>query len=119
MSDTKVLTILLTRGPYVSEAADMALKTALKARRMGYEVNLFLYLDGTWNSHITGEKDYSNPGEWLRSVVKRGINVTACERCYGARDLNEDNTVEGVRIAGSYSFMEMLKNSDKVLTFGG
>lgn len=115
----KTLTIMLIKGPYVSEAADMALKTALAARRKGHEVNLFIYLDGAWNAHITGEKDYNNPGEWIRSAIKRGVKVRACERCSGARDLTPDNIIDGIEISGSYSFMEMIKDSDRVLSFGG
>jgi tRNA 2-thiouridine synthesizing protein D len=117
--DKKTLTILLTKGPYTSEAADLAMKTALAAKRKGYDVNLFIYLDGAWNTHITEEKDYNNPGEWLRSVVKRGINIGVCERCSEARDLRKDNMVEGVPITGSYFLIDMLSKSDKVLTFGG
>jgi tRNA 2-thiouridine synthesizing protein D len=117
--EKKVLTILLTKGPYTSEASDLALKTALAAKRMGYEVNVFIYLDGAWNTHITDEKDFNNPGEWLRSVVKRGINIGVCERCSGARDLKEENMVDGVPITGSYYFIDMLMKSDKVMTFGG
>jgi tRNA 2-thiouridine synthesizing protein D len=117
--DQKVLTILLTKGPYTSEAADMALKTALAARRKGYKVNLFIYLDGAWNTHITSEKDYNNPGEWLRSVVKRGVNIGVCERCSEARDLNEGNMVDGIPITGSFWFMDKVNRSDRVLTFGG
>lgn len=119
MTGKKTLTIMLTRGPYVSEAADMALKTALAARRKGYRVNLFLYLDGVWSSHIVGEKEYNNPGEWIRSAVARGIPVTCCERCTGARDLTEQNIIDGVRITGSYPFMDLLMESDRVLSFGG
>ena len=115
----KTLTIILTRGPYISEAADMALKTALAARRKGYRVNLFLYLDGTWTSHVTKEKTYNNPGEWLRSAISRGVEVTACERCSEARDLEEGAIVEGVRILGTYHMIDLIKASDRVLTFGG
>ena len=117
--EPKVLTILLTKGPYTSEAADMALKTALAARRKGYEVNLFIYLDGAWNTHIKSEKDYNNPGEWLRSAVKRGVNIGVCERCTEARDITEENMVEGIPITGSFWFMDKVNRSDKVLTFGG
>ena len=115
----KTLTIVLTKGPYTSEAADMALKTALAARRKGYKVNLFLYLDGTWVSHVTKEKSYSNPGEWLRSAISRGVDVSACERCSEARDLEEGAIVEGVKILGTYHMIDLIKASDRVLTFGG
>ena len=119
MTDTKTLTILLTKGPYVSEAADMAMKTALAAKRAKYDVNLFMYLDGVWVTHITTEKEFSNPSEWLRSVIKRDVDVASCQRCSDARDIHEDRIVEGVQIAGSFRFLDMVKNSDKVITFGG
>ncbi len=116
---SKVLTILLTKGPYVSEAADIAFKTALKAKRMGYKVNVFLYLDGTWNTHLTGDKNFNNPGDWLKRVIRKGIDVKACERCSSARDLIEENIIEGVKISGSSKLIDFLIESDKVLTFGG
>jgi tRNA 2-thiouridine synthesizing protein D len=116
---SKVLTILLIKGPYVSEAADIAFKTALKAKRMGYKVNVFLYLDGTWNSHLTGDKNFNNPGDWLKRVVRKEIDVKACERCSNARDLIEEDIIKGVNISGSSKLIDFLMESDRVLTFGG
>jgi tRNA 2-thiouridine synthesizing protein D len=115
----KVLTILLIKGPYVSESADIAFKTALKAKRMGYKVNVFLYLDGTWNSHLTGDKNFNNPGDWLKRDIRKEIDVKACERCSNARDLNEENIINGIEISGSSKLIDFLIESDKVLTFGG
>ena len=119
MSKKKTLTILLTKGPYVSESADMAIQTALKAKKMGYNVNIFIYLDGVWNAHIKEEKGFNNPGEWIKWAIKKGINVSACERCSKARDLDQSDILDGIKISGSYKFIDMLKESDKVLTFGG
>jgi tRNA 2-thiouridine synthesizing protein D len=116
---SKVLTILLIKGPYVSEAADIAFKTALKAKRMGYKVNVFLYLDGTWNTHLTGDKNFNNPGDWLKRLIRKGIDVKACERCSSARDLVDANIIKGVEISGSSKLIDFLMESDKVLTFGG
>jgi sulfur relay (sulfurtransferase) complex TusBCD TusD component (DsrE family) len=116
---SKILTILLMKGPYVSEAADMAFKTALKAKKMGYIVNVFLYLDGTWNTNLTVDKNYNNPGIWLKRVIRKGIKVKACQRCSDARDLVEKNIIKGVQIEGSSKLIDFLMESDKVLTFGG
>ena len=116
---SKVLTILLIKGPYVSEAADVAFKTALKAKRMGYQVNVFLYLDGTWNTHLTGDKNFNNPGDWLKRVIRKKIDVKACERCSSARDLVSCNIINGVEISGSSKLIDFLMESDKVLSFGG
>ena len=115
----KVLTILLIKGPYVSEAADIAFKTAIKAKRKGYKVNIFLYLDGTWNTHLTGDKNFNNPGDWLKRVIRKKIEVKACERCSSARDLVKDKIIDGVEISGSSKLIDFLMESDKVLTFGG
>jgi tRNA 2-thiouridine synthesizing protein D len=119
MTQQKTLTILLTQGPYVTEVSDIAIKTALAAKKKGYMVHLFLYLDGTWNSHIKGEKSYNNLGAWIRRALRKGINVTACERCSKARDLTENGIIEGVKITGLYNFIDLVGKSDKVLTFGG
>lgn len=119
LTNSKVLTILLIKGPYVSEAADIAFKTALKAKRMGYKVNVFLYLDGTWNTNLKGDKNYNNPGDWLKRVIRKEIDVKACERCSNARDLIEGDIIKGVQIAGSSKLIDFLMESDKVLTFGG
>ena len=116
---SKVLTILLIKGPYVSEAADMSFKTALKAKRMGYKVNVFLYLDGVWNSHLLRDKDFNNAGDWIKRVIRKGIEVKSCERCSKARDIFQENIIEGIQISGSSKLIDFLMESDKVLTFGG
>lgn len=115
----KTLTIILTRGPFISDHSDIAVNTALRARQMGYKVNLFLYLDGTWVAHIKRDKPYSNVGEWLRWCIKKGVNVAACERCSEARDLVPGDIIPGVEIGGVYRLLDMLKESDRVLTFMG
>ena len=118
-NESKVLTIVLTKSPYTSESADIALKTALKAKRKGYQVNVFLFLDGTWVSHLTSDKSFNNPGDWLKRIIRKGINVKMCERCSDARDLTEENTIEGAEISGSYRLIDLILNSDKVITCGG
>lgn len=115
----RTLTIILTRGPYISDYADIAINTALEARRMGYRVNLFLYLDGVWAGHIKEEKEFNNPGEWLRWCIRKGVNVAACHRCSEARELDEDDMIEGIEIEGIYRLLKMLDESDRVLTFMG
>lgn len=116
---SKVLTILITKGAYISESADIGLRTALKANRLGYTVNVFLYLDGVWISHLIGDKNFNNSGDWLKRVIRKGINVNMCERCSKARDLVEGDIINGAKITGTYTLIELLKESDKVLTFGG
>jgi sulfur relay (sulfurtransferase) complex TusBCD TusD component (DsrE family) len=116
---SKTLTILLNRGPFVSEYADIALRVALKAREKGYNVNLYLYVDGVWAPHIKADKPYSNVGEKLREALKAGVQVKICNRCAEARDVVAGDVIEGIPLVGLFDFTEWMRHSDKVLTFTG
>lgn len=115
----KTLTILLNRGPFVSEYADLAAKLALKAREKGHEVNLYCYVDGVWAPHVKGEKPYENVGRLLREALDRGVNVKICARCADARDVSPEDTIQGIPQVGLFDFIEWMKESDKVVTFTG
>ena len=71
----KTLSILLLRGPYVSEYAEIAAKLALTARKKGYKTNMFLYLDAAWLQHIKEFKEFSNPGDWLKRAMRKGVSI--------------------------------------------
>jgi len=114
---TKTLTILLHRGPFESEYADLAVNFALKVREKGYNVNLWLYGDGVWTPHVKKQKDYPNVGANLRKALKEGVNVKMCARCTEARDVEKDDIIEGIPLVGLFDFTDWLENSDKVLTF--
>lgn len=119
-TSTKTLTIVLNRGPFISEYADMAVELAMKAKKKGYNVNLYLYLDGVWVPHVKKDKDFSNVGDRLRWALKAGVNVKSCARCADeARDITEVDMIEGVPLVGIYSLIDWLKDSDKVVTFTG
>jgi sulfur relay (sulfurtransferase) complex TusBCD TusD component (DsrE family) len=113
---TKTLTILLNRGPYESEYADLAVNFALKAKEKGHNVNLYLYCDGVWAPHVKAQKDYPNVGESLRQALKVGVNVKLCARCAEARDVVTDDIIEGIPHVGLFDFTDWLTESDKVLT---
>ncbi len=116
----KTLTIVLNRGPFISEYADMAVALARSAKKKGYNVNLYLYLDAVWVAHIKRDKNFSNVGDRLRWAIKRGVNVRSCARCADeARDVTEADMIEGVPLVGIYTLIDWLRDSDKVVTFTG
>ena len=115
----KSLTVLLNRGPFVSEYADMALDLVLKAKEKGYDVNLYLYVDGVWAPHVKLKKDYANVGAKLRKALEIGVNVKSCARCAEARDALEEDIIEGIPLVGLFDFIDWLKESDKAITFTG
>ncbi len=119
-TSAKTLTIVLNRGPFISEYADIAVELAIAAKKKGHNVNLYLYLDGVWVPHVKKDKDFSNVGERLRWALKKGVNVKSCSRCADeARDITEDDMIEDIPLVGIYSLIDWLKESDKVVTFTG
>ncbi|MFQ6137026.1 MAG: DsrE/DsrF/TusD sulfur relay family protein [Candidatus Hydrothermarchaeales archaeon] len=113
----KTLTILLNRGPYESEYADLAVNFALKAKEKGHNVNLYLYCDGVWVPHVKEPKSFPNVGERLRQALKRGVNVKICARCAEAREVIKGDIIEGIPLVGLFDFIDWLKESNKVITF--
>jgi tRNA 2-thiouridine synthesizing protein D len=102
---TKTLTILLNRGPYESEYADLALNFALKAKEKGHNVNIYLYCEAVWAPHIKAKKDYPNVGERLREALKNGVNVKMCARCAESRDVVKGDIIEGIPHVGLWRCM--------------
>jgi len=115
----KTLTILLNRGPVSSEYADMAFKTALKAREKGYNVNIWIHIDGVWVAHLNRNKPNDITGKRLREALTKGIQIKLCIRCTESRDLLANEIIPGMPIVGLPDLFQWLKDSDKVLTFTG
>lgn len=116
----KTLTILLNRGPYLSEYADLAINTALAAKNKGYNVNMYLYIDGVWAPHTKQEPVvFPNVGKHFKEALSKGVNIKICARCADARGLKGEEVLAGIPMVGLYEFINWLKESDKVITFTG
>jgi len=118
----KILTIILTEGPYRSQYADIAYEIANSALNNKYNVNIFLYMDAT---HIPrkGQNPHSFPNvlEKIRGLVKRGVDIRACVRCATARGYACDAKfpyIKGISITNVYDVPEWIKKSDKVISLG-
>lgn len=118
----KILTIILTEGPYRSQYADMAYDIAKSALNLNYTLNIFLYMDAT---HIPrkGQNPHSFPNilEKFRSLVDKGADIRACVRCATARGYACDAKfpyIDGISITSVYDVPEWIKESDKVISLG-
>lgn len=121
----KTLTIILTDGPYISQYAEMAYKIASEALKMKvFQVNIFLYLDAV---HVpkSGQSPsfFTDTGRLFQELAERGAVVRACARCAAARGyLTETDGIcsdylQGIKITSLYDLAEMLKNSDRLISF--
>ncbi len=117
----KIITIILTDGPYISEYAEIAYKIA-KAALKSYRVNIFLYLDGV---HIpkTGQRPtvFANASKLFQELAEGGAVIRACIRCASARGYQAEDSIctdyiPGIKISSIYDLAEMLDKSDKVIS---
>lgn len=133
MSETnrnKTLTFVITKGPYGTEIPYTVSKLLKAARKTGVNINLFFYLDGTYNSHHKqSPADYPNVQHILHEKLKKGllnpkVDAIACIKCTHARGITHgDNsftegsayTFEGVVIGGLGDLAIWLKESDKTI----
>jgi tRNA 2-thiouridine synthesizing protein D len=98
----------------------------------GYGVNLFLYIDGV---HVPKKGQISlrfpNVEAKVKKLIDMGLKVKACVRCASARGYVEGpedpqtctfpttQYVNGASITELYDFPRWIKESDRVLSFGG
>lgn len=117
----KIMTIILTEGPYRSQYADIAYNMAKSALKMGYGVNMFLYMDAT---HIPKKEQnphsFPNVAHEFRKLIAMGADVRVCVRCATARghSCTEKPYIKGVKITNVYDIPEWVKESDKVISLG-
>jgi tRNA 2-thiouridine synthesizing protein D len=131
-SDKKTLSMMLFTSPYGSQDADHMCRIAEVALDKGYGVQIFLYGDGV-HAQMKGQapKMFYNVGEALDRIAKKGGIINSCVRCSTARgyvDSDFDETqdrypsskaLDNIKIYSLYGFINMLKEGDKLLTFGG
>jgi len=127
----KILSMMLFSGPYGSQDADHMCRIGKKAIEMGYKVQIILYGDGV-HAQLTGQrpKVFMNIGEELKDLAEQGAVIKSCVRCSQARgyvdgefDEKEDRypsskSLDAVKIYSLYGFINMIKNTDKLITFG-
>jgi len=130
-SGKKILAMMLFSGPYGSQEADHMCRIADKALDKGYGVEIFLYGDGV-HAQMAGQapKVFMNIGEALTKLVEKGAVIKSCVRCSQARgyiegefDEKQDRypssrAIDAVKIYSLYGFIDMIKKSDKLISFG-
>lgn len=131
-SNKKILSIMLFTGPYGSQDADHMCRIAEKAIDKGYKVQIFLYGEGVHaQMKDQAPKMFYNVGETLDRLVKKGALIKSCVRCSTARgyvdgEFDEEHdrypsskSMDSVKIYSLYGFIDMIKNGDKLISFGG
>lgn len=120
LSNGKVMVIVLLDGPYISQYADIGYNMAKAALKIGYEVKIFLYMDGV---HLP-RKDQDpralpNISLLFEELIKKGCEIKACIRCAAARGyVDESHYLEDVEITSVYDLAEWMDENSKVVMLG-
>jgi predicted peroxiredoxin len=104
------LVVKLTQGAEAPETANQAFTVAATALAAGVGVSMWLTGEGAWFALPDGAGDlklpHATPLADLRATILAGGTLTVCSQCAVRRGITEDDVLDGVRIAGSASFVE-------------
>jgi tRNA 2-thiouridine synthesizing protein D len=115
------LTILVLEGPYNHQASDSAYQFVQAALKKGHEITgIFFYNDGVINA-----TDFMSPPQDDRHIANRWsalgaqqIDMVVCVAAGNRRGIVENVLVPNIRISGLGQLANMIKHSDRLVTFG-
>jgi tRNA 2-thiouridine synthesizing protein D len=112
--------VMVLDGPYQHEAADSAYHFIQAARQRGHEIiGVFLYTDGVNNANrFINPPGERNIGALYDQLGAEGINIVACTACAKFRGMKRDIAVDHVKLSGLGSLAELVKEADRMVSFG-
>jgi predicted peroxiredoxin len=106
----RALVVKVTAGADDPERCNQGFTVAATAAASGAEVSLWLTGEAAWfgvpGRAETFELPHARPLAELLTTVAAAGRVTVCSQCAARRDLLEADLREGVRMAGSPSYVE-------------
>jgi predicted peroxiredoxin len=116
------LVIKVTAGKDDPERCNQAFNVAATAIASGVGVSLWLAGESAWFALPGRAGDFSLPhaaplADLLAGVLAGGT-VTLCTQCAARRDITADDVIEGIRIAGSATFVaEVMAEGAQALVY--
>jgi predicted peroxiredoxin len=114
MARTTHLVIKLATGVEDAERVAQAFSVASTALASGIHVSFWLAGEAAWLALPGKAEEFSLPHsaplhEMLATLVSNAT-VTLCTQCAVRRNINNGEQIEGIRIAGSATFVEEITN---------
>jgi len=122
MEEKKKLVILISRG-FDDERASVAWSIANGGIKTGLEVSIFLTSSGVdWVRKGAADSAHLNPfdpsmKEMIQTVVDNKCKIMVCPPCLKARNISENDLIEGVVVTGSGAMHELIKQGASTLCF--
>jgi predicted peroxiredoxin len=116
------LVVKVTAGKDDPERCNQAFNVAATAAASGVGISLWLAGEASWFALPGRAADFTLPhaaplADLLASVLAVGT-VTLCTQCAARRDIAPEDVIEGVRIAGSATFVaEVMAEGAQALVY--
>ena len=116
------LVVKVTAGADDPERCNQAFNVAATAVASGVSVSLWLAGESSWFALPGRAGEFSLPhaaplADLLAGVLAGGT-VTLCTQCAARRDITEKDLIEGIRIAGSATFVaEIMADNTQALVY--
>lgn len=116
------IAVVILEGPYNHQASDSSYQFIQAARKLGHEIGgVFFYCDGVYNAN-----KLIDPPQDDRHIVRRwselganGVDLVACIAAGKKRGLVSENLAPNIRISGLGQMAGMIRDCDRIVTFGG
>ncbi len=122
MSANKKLVVIVTNG-LDNERSSVAWSVANGGVGSGMEVTMFLVSSGVdWVRKGAAGTARLNPldppvKDMIQTVIDSGADILVCPPCAGVRGYEQDDLMDGVKLAGSVAMLEHVQQGATALTF--
>jgi predicted peroxiredoxin len=119
---SRSLVVKVTTGTEDQERCNQAFTVAATAVASGLQVSLWLTGEAAWFALPDRADDVALPhaaplAQLLAKVLDEGT-VTVCSQCASRRNITADDTIKGIRIAGSSTFLaEIMADGTQALVY--
>jgi predicted peroxiredoxin len=119
---SRSLVVKVTAGKDDPERSNQAFSVAATGVVSGLNVSLWLAGEAAWFALPERASDvalaHSEPLSQLLAKVLAEGTVTVCSQCASRRNIGPEDTIEGIRIAGSSTFLaEVMADGTQALVY--
>lgn len=117
--EKKTLGILLMTAPYTFQNSHSFYELCKAALAKGYDVKVFLFIDGVNNAKLNQEPDPDTPmNKKFQELANEGVEFQACGLCTSARGFDQrgGDFFEGIEVSGLTEFAEQIGEVDRFIT---
>jgi sulfur relay (sulfurtransferase) complex TusBCD TusD component (DsrE family) len=112
------LLIVLFSSPMQFQSADTAFNFAEAAVKLGHEVTIFCDTDAVYNLKASQVlPDEKTPAVRVAQLLEKGVQVLACMESARLRGIAKKELIKGVKASSLAGLVELMEESDRVVTF--